>query len=108
MRTPRSLSASTPAWGQSRALTAGPAIAALRSLVRRMAALVRAFGAGYVVVQVAIWSAYYAAHPWFLAGPLAAVAWGCAAAAYLRHRRPPWPRPCRSRSGSACSWPRGG
>jgi signal transduction histidine kinase len=66
-------------------------MAALTSLVRRMAAIVRVFGAGYVVVQVAVWHAYYAAHPWFLAGPLAAVAWGCAAAAVLRHRRPAWP-----------------
>ena len=44
-----------------------------------------------MVVQVAIWHDYYAAHPWYLAGPLAAVAWGGAAAAYLRRRRPAWP-----------------
>src|SRR3979409_1935579 len=91
MRSTRSLSASTATWGRSRALTAGPAMAALTSLVRRIAAIGRVFGAGYVVVQVAVWHAYYAAHPWFLAGPLAAVAWGCAAAAVLRHRRPAWP-----------------
>jgi signal transduction histidine kinase len=56
-----------------------------------MAAVVRAFGASYVLVQVAIWHTYYAAHPWLLAGPLAAVAWGGAAAACLRRRSPPWP-----------------
>ena len=69
----------------------GPALAVLRSVVQRMAAVVRAFGVSYVVVQVAIWHAYYAAHPWLLAGPLAAVAWGGAAAACLRCRRPAWP-----------------
>ncbi|HEY8043022.1 MAG TPA: ATP-binding protein [Streptosporangiaceae bacterium] len=63
----------------------------LRSVVQRMAAVVRAFGASYVLVQVAIWHGYYAAHPWLLAGPLAAVAWGGAAAAYLRRRSPAWP-----------------
>jgi signal transduction histidine kinase len=62
----------------------------LRSVVRRVAAIVRAFGASYVLVQVAIWHGYYAAHPWLLAGPFAAVAWGGAAAAYLRRRHPPW------------------
>jgi signal transduction histidine kinase len=56
-----------------------------------MAAVVRAFGVSYVVVQVAIWHVYYATHPWLLAGPLAAVAWGGAAVAYLRRRRPAWP-----------------
>jgi hypothetical protein len=66
-------------------------MAVLRSVVRRMAAVVRAFGASYVVVQVAIWHVYYAAHPWLLAGPLATLAWGGAAAAYLRCRRPGWP-----------------
>jgi signal transduction histidine kinase len=53
--------------------------------------VVRVFGVSYVVVQVAIWHAFFAAHPWFLAGPVAAVAWGLAAAAYLRRRRPPPP-----------------
>ncbi len=53
--------------------------------------MVRVFGVSYVIVQVAIWHAFFAAHPWFLAGPLAAVAWGLAAAAYLRRRRPPPP-----------------
>ena len=38
--------------------------------------MVRGAAAVYVVVQVAIWHDYYAAHPWYLAGPLAAVAWG--------------------------------
>ena len=56
-----------------------------------MAAIVRVFGVGYVLVQAAIWHVYYAADPWLLAGPLIAVTWGCMAAAYLRRCRPPWP-----------------
>ncbi|HEY5352404.1 MAG TPA: ATP-binding protein [Streptosporangiaceae bacterium] len=63
----------------------------LGSVVLRMAAIVRVFGVCYVLVQVAIWHVYYAADPWLLSGPLAAVAWGCVAAAYLRRHRPPWP-----------------
>jgi signal transduction histidine kinase len=66
-------------------------MAVLRSVVGRIAAVVRGAATVYVVVQVAIWHGYYAAHPWYLAGPLAAVAWGGAAAAYLRRRRPAGP-----------------
>ena len=66
-------------------------MAVIWSVVARIAAVVRGAAAVYVVVQVAIWHDYYAAHPWYLAGPLAAVAWGGAAAAYLRRRRPAWP-----------------
>jgi signal transduction histidine kinase len=66
-------------------------MAVIWSVVARIASVVRAAGAVYVLVQVAIWHDYYAAHPWYLAGPLAAVAWGGAAAAYLRRRRPAWP-----------------
>ena len=66
-------------------------MAVLKSVIQKIAAVVRIFGVSYVVVQVAIWHAFFAAHPWFLAGPLAAVAWGVTAAAYLRRRRPPPP-----------------
>jgi signal transduction histidine kinase len=66
-------------------------MAVIWSVVARIAAVVRGAAAVYVVVQVAIWHDYYAAHPWYLAGPLAAVAWGGAAAAYLSRRRPGWP-----------------
>ena len=69
----------------------GPAMAVLRSVIQKIAAVVRVFGVSYVVVQVAIWHAFFAAHPWFLAGPLAAVAWGLAVAASLRRHRPPPP-----------------
>jgi signal transduction histidine kinase len=71
--------------------TPGLAMSVLRSIIGRIAAVVRGAGAVYVIVQVAIWHTYYAAHPWYLAGPCAAVAWGGAAAIYLRLRRPPWP-----------------
>ena len=63
-------------------------MAVLRSVIQKIAAVVRVFAVGYVVVQVAVWHAFFAAHPWLVAGPLAAVAWGLAAAAYLRRRRP--------------------
>jgi signal transduction histidine kinase len=66
-------------------------MAVIWSVVARVAAVVRGAAAVYVAVQVAIWHDYYAAHPWYLAGPAAAVVWGGAAAAYLRRRRPPWP-----------------
>ena len=66
-------------------------MAVLQSVVGRIAAVMRGAAAVYVVVQVAIWHDYYAAHPWYLAGPLAAVAWGGGAAAYLRRCRPAWP-----------------
>ena len=75
-----------PKWGAP-----GPAMAVIWSVIARVAAVVRGAAAVYVVVQVAIWHGYYAAHPWYLAGPAAAVVWGGAAAAYLRRRRPPWP-----------------
>lgn len=63
----------------------------LRSVIRRLAAIVRGCGVGYVAAQVAIWHGYYAAQPGRLAGPLAAMAWGIAAVAWLRRRRPDWP-----------------
>jgi signal transduction histidine kinase len=75
-----------PKWGAP-----GPAMAVIWSVVARVASVVRGAAAVYVVVQVVIWHDYYAAHPWYLAGPVAAVAWGGAAAVYLRRRRPAWP-----------------
>ena len=50
----------------------GPAMAVIWSVVARVAAVVRGAAAVYVVVQVVIWHDYYAAHPWYLAGPAAA------------------------------------
>jgi len=62
----------------------------LRSVVARLASVVRCAGIAYVAVQVAIWHSFYAADPWRLTGPVAATGWALAAAAYLR-RRPPIP-----------------
>ena len=45
-------------------------MAVLRSVIQKIAAVVRVFAVGYVVVQVAIWHAFFAAHPWLLAGPI--------------------------------------
>ena len=82
-------------------------MAVLKSVIQKIAAVVRVFGVSYVVVQTAIWHAFFAAHPWFLAGPLAAVAWGLTAAACLRRRRLPPPRPRTAFSpgrGAASTW----
>ena len=68
----------------------GPAMTTLRSVIARLAALVRCAGLAYVVVQVAIWPSFYAADPVRLAGPAAAIAWAAAAVACLRRG---WPAP---------------
>jgi signal transduction histidine kinase len=63
----------------------------LRSVVARLASLVRCAGIAYIAVQVAIWHSFYAAGPWRLAGPAAATAWAAVAVTvYLRRR---WPGP---------------
>jgi len=62
----------------------------LRSVVARLASLVRCAGIAYIAVQVAIWHSYYAAAPWLLAGPVAASVWAAAVTVYLRRR---WPAP---------------
>jgi len=62
----------------------------LRSVVARLASLVRCAGVAYIAVQVAVWHSYYAAAPWRLAGPVAASVWAAAVTVYLRRR---WPAP---------------
>jgi hypothetical protein len=62
----------------------------LRSVVARLASLVRCAGIAYIAVQVAIWHSYYAAVPWRLAGPVAASVWAAAVTVYLRRG---WPAP---------------
>src|ERR1700734_2609995 len=59
-----------PKWGAP-----GPAMAVIWSVVARVAAVVRGAAAVYVLVQVAIWHDYYAAHPWYLAGQVAVTVW---------------------------------
>jgi signal transduction histidine kinase len=78
------------ATGDSGTVPTGPAQTILRSVVARVAFVVRCAGIAYTAVQVIIWHAYYAADPWCLAGPVVASAWAAGAVAYLsRH----WPSP---------------
>ena len=66
----------------------------LGTVTARTAYLIRCIALAYIAVQVLIWHSFYAAAPWRLAGPLAAVAWGAAIVAYLLRRRPRWPLVC--------------
>lgn len=76
--------------GASGSAPAGPALTAVRSVAARTASAIRCIVIAYVIVQVIIWHSFYAAGPARLAGPAVAVAWGTAAAVYLRHRCPRW------------------
>jgi signal transduction histidine kinase len=66
----------------------GPALTTLKSMVARLASLVRCASIVYIVVQVIIWHSFYTAVPWRLVAPAIAVAWATAAMAYLRKRYP--------------------
>jgi len=90
MRSARSLALHPVARGASGA-PAGPAMAVLAALLLRIAAIVRGAGAIYVLLQVAIWHAFYQASPVRLWGPAVAAGWAAAAVWYLRRRRPRWP-----------------
>jgi signal transduction histidine kinase len=82
-----------PRWrvsGDSGIAPLGPAMTTLRSVVARLASLVRCAGIAYIAVQVAVWHSFYLAVPWRLAGPVAASAWAAAVTVYLRRR---WPAP---------------
>ena len=63
---------------------------ALRSVAARIARTVRCIAIAYIAVQVIIWHSFYAAGPWRLAGPAAAIIWGAIAVVYLRRRWPGW------------------
>ncbi|MGH3189252.1 MAG: sensor histidine kinase [Streptosporangiaceae bacterium] len=69
-------------------IPAGPAMTTLRSVVGRLALVVRCAAITYIAVQVAIWYPFYAADPWRFAGPAAAAAWAAAVIAYLRRHTP--------------------
>ncbi|HEY2267093.1 MAG TPA: ATP-binding protein [Streptosporangiaceae bacterium] len=62
----------------------------LRSVIARLASVVRCAGIAYIAVQVALWPSFYAADPWRLAGPVAAGAWAAVVTVYLRRN---WPAP---------------
>jgi len=82
-----------PRWrvtGDSGIAPLGPAMTTLRSVVARLASLVRCAGIAYIAVQVAVWHSFYTAGPWRLAGPVAASVWAAAVTVYLRRR---WPAP---------------
>jgi signal transduction histidine kinase len=82
-----------PRWrvsGDSGIAPLGPAMTTLRSVVARLASLVRCAGITYIAVQVAVWHSFYTAGPWRLAGPVAASVWAAAVTIYLRRR---WPAP---------------
>ncbi len=66
----------------------GPAMTTLRSVVGRLALVVRCAAITYIAVQVAIWYPFYEAHPWRFAGPAAAAAWAAAVIAYLKRHTP--------------------
>ena len=69
---------------------AGPAQTTLMAVAARTASAIRSVATGYVAVQVVIWHSFYAAGPWRLAGPAAAVAWSGVVVACLRRRWPGW------------------
>jgi signal transduction histidine kinase len=62
----------------------------LRSVIARLASVVRCAGIVYIAIQVAIWPSFFTADPWRLAGPVATTTW--AAAVVVRLRRG-WPAP---------------
>jgi signal transduction histidine kinase len=69
---------------------AGPAMSTLRSAAVATASIIRCIAIAYIAVQVVIWHSFYAADPWRLAGPVAAVGWAVALVAYLLRRWPTW------------------
>jgi len=76
--------------GNSADVPAGPATTTLRSVIARLASVVRCAAIAYVVAQVAVWHSFYTAEPARLAGPVAATLWAAAVTVYLRRG---WPGP---------------
>jgi signal transduction histidine kinase len=67
---------------------------ALDTIIARVVVIVRGIALAEIVVQVVIWRSFYLASPWLLWGPVAALAWGGTAMAYVRRRRPGWQLVC--------------
>jgi signal transduction histidine kinase len=77
------------AWGH---IPVGPAMTALRAVAAWTACTIRCLAIGYIALQVIIWHSFYAADPWRLAGPVAAVLWAGLVVIYLRGRSLVWRR----------------
>ena len=80
-----------PRWGvtgDSGGMPIGPAMTTLRSVIARLASLVRCAGVVYIAIQVTIWQSFYTANSSRLAAPVIAMAWGSVAVVYLRRRSP--------------------
>jgi two-component sensor histidine kinase len=74
--------------GSSATTPIGPAVTTLRSVIARLAWVVRCTAVAYIAVQLIIWHSFYAAHPWRLAVPVAVMAWAVSVTVYLRQRSP--------------------
>jgi signal transduction histidine kinase len=66
----------------------GPATRTVRSVVAYLASVIRCIGIVYIVVQIALWHAFYTAAAWRLTAPALAIAWAVFVVVYLRRRRP--------------------
>src|SRR5579872_5914682 len=80
-----------PRWrvsGDSGFMPVGPAMTTLRSVIARLASLVRCAGIAYISVEVVIWHSFYMASPWRLVAPVVAMAWMATAAMCLRRSSP--------------------
>jgi signal transduction histidine kinase len=80
-------------WDSGTALD-GPAMTALRTIIARIAIILRGTALAEMLVQVIIWHSFYLARPWLLWGPVVALAWGSTAMAYLRSHCPSWQLVC--------------
>jgi signal transduction histidine kinase len=74
--------------GEGATVPTGPATTMLRSVIARFASVVRCAGIAYVLAQVVVWHAFYAADSVRLAGPVAATIWAAAVTIYLRRGGP--------------------
>jgi signal transduction histidine kinase len=66
----------------------GPAMTALRTIIARIAIIIRGTALAEMLVQVIIWHSFYLVKPWLLWGPVVALAWGSTAMVHLRGHRP--------------------
>lgn len=89
MRFPRPLMLQSAPWDSGTAPD-GPAMTALRTIIARVAIILRGTALADMLVQVIIWHSFYLANPGLLWGPVVALAWGSTAVAHLRSQRPSW------------------